>query len=280
MRPDTSINFPYRPLSSGKSAWAGILRVMAPINHRECHRRASIAVVATVLAVISTAGPTRAQDAVADFYKSKTVSLVVTTAGGTGYDYGARVLSRHLGRHVPGNPTVVVQNRPGGGGRTGPLKSIPWRRATAPSSARCRASLPPIRCSPGHSRPVRSAAIQLAGLDRQHHSLAVDGTPPGQELHRPVRNELIVGGVGAATPMVTMPYLFSRLLGMKFKVVAGYQSGNESTSQWNVARSRAAPIIPGTASAAGASRLDQGQENQSPVPDGTAEAQGPGSTYR
>jgi len=53
----------------------------------------------------------RAQEAVTDFYRGKAVTIVVTTAGGTGYDYGARILARHFGRHIPGNPTAVVQNR-------------------------------------------------------------------------------------------------------------------------------------------------------------------------
>src|SRR6186713_1468577 len=54
--------------------------------------------------------------AVAEFYRGKTLSLIVSSTPGGGYDLYARALARHIGRHVPGNPTVIVQNMPGAGG--------------------------------------------------------------------------------------------------------------------------------------------------------------------
>ena len=59
-------------------------------------------------------GGARAQT-VEDFYKSRTLNIVVGVSAGGGYDLIARLLSRHIGRHVPGNPNVVVQNMPGSG---------------------------------------------------------------------------------------------------------------------------------------------------------------------
>ena len=59
--------------------------------------------------------PAKAQS-VADFYKGKTVSIVVSTSSGGGYDTMARAISRYIGKHLPGNPTVVVRNMPGAGG--------------------------------------------------------------------------------------------------------------------------------------------------------------------
>src|ERR1700742_5154773 len=52
---------------------------------------------------------------VADFYRGKTVTLTVGYSAGGGYDTYARILARHMGRHIPGNPTIVVQNAPGAG---------------------------------------------------------------------------------------------------------------------------------------------------------------------
>src|SRR6266852_8811197 len=64
----------------------------------------------------STFAPTAARcDDVADFYAGRTVQLVIGYATGGGYDDYARMLGRHIGRHIPGNPTVVVQNMPGAG---------------------------------------------------------------------------------------------------------------------------------------------------------------------
>src|SRR6476661_388337 len=55
-------------------------------------------------------------DPVADFYRGKTITLVVASGAGGGYDFFARSLAKHMGRHIPGNPTLIVQNMPGAGG--------------------------------------------------------------------------------------------------------------------------------------------------------------------
>jgi tripartite-type tricarboxylate transporter receptor subunit TctC len=68
------------------------------------------------LAALAT-GPAQAQP-VADFYKGRTVTIVVSTSSGGGYDAMARAVSRHIGKHIPGNPTIVVRNMPGAGGIT------------------------------------------------------------------------------------------------------------------------------------------------------------------
>jgi tripartite-type tricarboxylate transporter receptor subunit TctC len=52
--------------------------------------------------------PARAQDDVAAFYKGKTLRIVVGSGVGSGYDITARVLSRHMAAHIPGNPTIIV----------------------------------------------------------------------------------------------------------------------------------------------------------------------------
>ncbi len=67
-----------------------------------------------LLASLALAAQARA-DAVADFYKGRTVTLIVGYGPGGGYDLFARLMARHLGRHIPGNPAVVVQNMPGAG---------------------------------------------------------------------------------------------------------------------------------------------------------------------
>src|SRR5215469_6839263 len=59
--------------------------------------------------------PQTRADAIADFYKGRTVTLIVGYGPGGGYDLFARLMARHLGRYIPGNPTIVVQNMPGAG---------------------------------------------------------------------------------------------------------------------------------------------------------------------
>src|SRR6266508_3083275 len=75
-------------------------------------------IVIGIVAGLLVAGgkPAAPADDIADFYKGKTVTMVVGTPAGGGYDIYARLLARHLGKYIPGNPSIVVQNRPGAGG--------------------------------------------------------------------------------------------------------------------------------------------------------------------
>jgi tripartite-type tricarboxylate transporter receptor subunit TctC len=77
------------------------------------HRLAAHA-CALVLSVAAACAPAAAQD----FYRGKTLTILVGFSPGGGFDINARVLGRHIGRHIPGNPTVVVQNMPGAGSNT------------------------------------------------------------------------------------------------------------------------------------------------------------------
>lgn len=76
-----------------------------------------IALAAPVLMAAAAGQKSRSFDekAVADFYRGKTVNIIVGFAPGGGYDITARVIGKHLGNHIPGNPNVIVENRPGAG---------------------------------------------------------------------------------------------------------------------------------------------------------------------
>src|SRR3712207_2977709 len=67
-----------------------------------------------ILAGLSAATPAAAQ-ATEEFYKGKTIQFIIGYAAGSGYDLYARLLTRHMGRHIPGNPTMIAQNMPGAG---------------------------------------------------------------------------------------------------------------------------------------------------------------------
>jgi tripartite-type tricarboxylate transporter receptor subunit TctC len=94
---------------------------------RWARRTPAVFALTTVVSAALLALPAKA-DAVADFYRGKTVTLVVGYGPGGGYDVYARLVGRHLGRHLPGNPTVVVQNMPGAGS----LRAVNWLYNLAP----------------------------------------------------------------------------------------------------------------------------------------------------
>jgi hypothetical protein len=89
---------------------------------RKQHRRAALGALAA-LAVVGFA-PASAED----FYKGRTINLIVGNTAGGGYDANTRLLARHLGRHIPGNPDIVVQNLPGAAS----LTSVQYVDASAP----------------------------------------------------------------------------------------------------------------------------------------------------
>ena len=73
-------------------------------------------VAVAFLALGGLAPSTAAAEPVADFYRGKSISMIIATAPGGDYDLRARLISRHMGRHIPGNPTIVPRNMPGGVG--------------------------------------------------------------------------------------------------------------------------------------------------------------------
>ncbi len=73
-------------------------------------------IICAVTALFGMTGTSPEASAQAGFYEGKTVTIVVSYAPGGGYDFYSRLLSRHLGNHIPGKPTVVVQNMPGAAG--------------------------------------------------------------------------------------------------------------------------------------------------------------------
>ena len=69
-------------------------------------------------ALLLSGAPTLAQEDVAAFFKGKTLRLIVGIGVGSGYDINARLLARHMAAHIPGQPTIIVQNQPGAGSLT------------------------------------------------------------------------------------------------------------------------------------------------------------------
>jgi len=175
--------------------------------------------------LISSAQSGLAVDQPADIFKGKRLIIGVGSAAGSGYDLGARVLGRHFSRHLPGNPSIIIQNMPGGGGRTIAtyLSSSAPRDGTFIAAVQSFIAVDPLFDSSKTVASFDPRQFTWLGSIASSTSVAVSWhTSPAKTYRDLFERELVVGGVGAGTPMVTFPYLFNRLLGMKFKVVAGY----------------------------------------------------------
>src|SRR5262245_46988283 len=77
------------------------------------------AIAALVVAIVALTAPSARGQDVAEFYKRNRINLIVSYGPGGGYDVYARVLARHMSKHMPGNPLIVVQNMPGAGSLRG-----------------------------------------------------------------------------------------------------------------------------------------------------------------
>src|SRR5262245_13246562 len=96
------------------------------IISRSCSPRARVKgvsmrrmLIAAVLASAVLAGPQAQADDVADFYRGKRINLIVSYGTGGGYDVYARVLAKYMSKHIPGNPSIIIQNMPGAGSLRG-----------------------------------------------------------------------------------------------------------------------------------------------------------------
>ena len=164
----------------------------------------------------------------AEFYRGKSIELQVHVSVGGGYDLYARMIARHLGRHIPGNPTVVPQNMPGGGG----MRLANWLYNVAPRDgtvigAPARAmAFEPLLGNKGAQ--YDASKITWIGSANDEVSVCLAWHTFGVRTFEDVRQrELVVGSGGTAEDTYQFPALLNHMFGAKFKMVTGYPGGND-----------------------------------------------------
>jgi tripartite-type tricarboxylate transporter receptor subunit TctC len=199
-------------------------------------RRASIATplltVGLSLAVLSLATlampPARA-DGLADFYKGKTVSLVVGSSTGGGYDTMTRAIARFIGKHIPGNPTVVVRNMPGAGGITAMnyIYNTAERDGTVLALVQNNTPLEPLF----GTKQARYDATRLNWLGTPSFEVAMVllwHTVPVNSVADLKSRETQMGASGANSTPAFYTRLLNATLGTRMKLVNGYPGQNEA----------------------------------------------------
>jgi tripartite-type tricarboxylate transporter receptor subunit TctC len=185
--------------------------------------------IAAALAVI-TAGSMRAQDAVATFYQNRQINLIVGYGPGGGYDLTARLLARHMGRYIPGNPSIVVQNMAGAGS----LRAANYLYGAAPKDGTTFgvlgsdiAMIGLIGASPGVQFDPRrftwlgssssfgnDAFVLIVRADAKSPSIAAARRPGGAPI--------VLGGTGEGARDADVPKILRDALGLNIKQVLGY----------------------------------------------------------
>lgn len=188
-----------------------------------CVRLAAVGAIAGVfVALAAVVSPSSAQQ---DFYAGKTINFVVGAGVGGGYDLQARTAARHLGKHIPGHPTVVVQNMPAAGS----IAAANWTFSTAPKDGTAmtliqRGMLLAKLIYPGGTRFDIEKFGWIGSLNSETAvTLSWNATSPHRTAKDLFDRELIVGGIVSVDPETT-PRLYNSLIGTKFKIVSGYNS--------------------------------------------------------
>jgi tripartite-type tricarboxylate transporter receptor subunit TctC len=186
--------------------------------------------LAAALAVAPLLVPQARADAVADFYKGKQISLIVGYGSGGGYDIYAHLLARHIGRHIPGHPNVVVQNMPGAGS----LRAVNWLYNVAPKDGTAIAHFArnmPLLGMIGNIPNVQFDSRKLVWLGSSSsfandaYILIVRNDAPAKtikEARRAGGEPLVLGGTAEGATSNDVPIILRDTIGLNVKKVVGY----------------------------------------------------------
>jgi tripartite-type tricarboxylate transporter receptor subunit TctC len=170
------------------------------------------------------AGLALASDAYAqDFYAGKTISMSTHSTAGAGYDTYLRLLSRHMGRYIPGQPKFVVINQPGAGG----LTALNYAARVAPQDGTfltiVSQALLVIEATGGRGLHTSLGKFNWLGNLSQSNNVTVTWVTSGiATLQDAKARDVTVGATGAGSATTVGPTLYNSLLGTRFKIIQGY----------------------------------------------------------
>lgn len=198
----------------------GVPRVLAAVS------KSPIPLAAALAAALAAPIPAAAQ---ADFYKGRTIDLVVSTGVGGGLDANARLVARHLADHLPGNPTIVPRNMPG----AGHIRAANFVFNQAPKDGTVIGTFIPVFVLA--QVLDRSKGIQfdpanfnwLASTSSSNTTVYVWYTSSVKSVADATKREVLMGGTGAGSYTLIYPTIMNSLLGTRFKLVTGYKSTAE-----------------------------------------------------
>ena len=177
-------------------------------------------------AMVAPLAPLHAED----FYQGKQITIVVGFSAGGTYDATARLFARFLGKHLAGNPTVIVRNQPGAGSlvATTNLFNTTPRDGTTLGVIGGGTVLEPLLGNPQAKYDARQFAW-IGGRSRDNFLCVVWHTVPVNTIADVMERQTVVGATGPGSRTVTYPQALNDLAGTKFKIVSGYPGGNEIT---------------------------------------------------
>jgi tripartite-type tricarboxylate transporter receptor subunit TctC len=169
-------------------------------------------------------------DGVADFYKGKTINVLIGVNVGGGYDFEARLLARFMRAHIPGNPALVPQNLIGAGG----IKMANYLYSIAPQDGTAIGMFPNTLVA---AQAVGTEGVQydanrfswIGSITTSPVTLAVWHTAGVQSIADARAREIVVAASNKGAITYTFPRMMNEFLGTRFKIVSGYQGNSTMT---------------------------------------------------
>ncbi|HTI88806.1 MAG TPA: tripartite tricarboxylate transporter substrate-binding protein [Alphaproteobacteria bacterium] len=165
-----------------------------------------------------------------DFYRGKTITILVGGTAGGGFDTISRVMSTHLGKYIPGNPSFVVRDVPGGGG----IVVANTIYNVAPKDGTQMAYIGPVVVQPLLSPDNKSIQFDatkitwIGSLGVTSSVLIAWHETPFKTAQDLFDKQMVVAGTGAASTTDIYPKVLNAVLGTKFKLITGYQGSKET----------------------------------------------------
>jgi tripartite-type tricarboxylate transporter receptor subunit TctC len=183
--------------------------------------------ILATLAALAT-GPVAAQPA-SDMFRGKNVTVFIGFSPGGGYDVYARMVARHIGKYLPGNPTVVPQNMPGAGSLTlaNHIYNVAPKDGTAFGSVEGGILFEAlyVKDSPIKFDPQKFTWV--GGVNREVSTCQAWSASPVTKFSEAFEKTMTVGGTGPGGDPYLFPRILNSVLDTKFKLVSGYPGTNE-----------------------------------------------------
>ena len=182
--------------------------------------------------VIAASGFSAAQEAhaqsVEQFFKGKTIDAIIGFAAGGGNDLYVRAVSRYIGRHIPGNPTVVARNMPGAGTMLATNNVANSARRDGTTLALGASTLPLDEKFGSDGVRFKSAELNWIGrITPRVDIIMMWKTSPVKTIQDAMKYRSVLAGTTVGSPVVMYPNLLNNVIGTKFKIVRGYAGSRE-----------------------------------------------------
>ena len=179
-----------------------------------------------ILVCATLASATKADEE--QFYAGKTLTFIVGTSAGGGYDLYMRLLAEYMPRHIPGRPKVIVQNMANASGQGAANRVYTQGPRDGTVFAMCSAGIVLAEALNPEEVRYRSKDFGWIGtMTTMTDVLAVFKTTGVSSIEDAKKTQVILGAMGSMSALRMQPALVNALLGTKFNIVAGYSGGNE-----------------------------------------------------